>query len=108
MVCKVDHDAFGVHAERGGDQLGIGGIDQVGQAGAAQHAGRDAARVEELAGIGGVGGCGWGGIAASPAMSQHGPINTSGSNEPPPRWLRGGAAAVGVGRQQPLGLTVLV
>ena len=39
VVGEVEHDACGVHTERGGDQPGVGGVDQVGQAGAAQHAG---------------------------------------------------------------------
>jgi len=49
MVGEVDHDSFGVHAERGGDELGIHGVDQVDQPGAAEHPGRDAARVEHAA-----------------------------------------------------------
>ena len=39
-VGEVDQDAFGVHAERAGDELGVHGVDQVGEAGAAQNAGR--------------------------------------------------------------------
>src|SRR6266566_4057574 len=44
-VGEIDHHAFWVHAERGGDQLGVHGVDQVDQAGAAQHPRRDAAGV---------------------------------------------------------------
>ena len=40
----------GVHAERGGDELGVHSIDQVGEAGAAQHPGRDGARAQDVAG----------------------------------------------------------
>ena len=46
VVGEVDHDAFGVHSECGGHELGVHGVDQVGQPGAAEHPGRDAARVE--------------------------------------------------------------
>jgi len=52
VVGEVDHDAFGVHSERGGHELGVHGVDQVGQPGAAEHPGRDAARVEHVADIG--------------------------------------------------------
>ncbi len=57
MVGQVDHDAFGVHAERGGDELGVHGVDQVCEAGAAEHAGRDSGRVQAMADIGGRCGC---------------------------------------------------
>jgi hypothetical protein len=50
---EVEHDAFGVHAERGGDELGVDGVDQAGEPGAAQCPGRDAAAVQHVAGIGG-------------------------------------------------------
>ena len=43
VIGEVEHDAFGVHAERGGDEFGVGAVDQAGQAGAAQSAGRDTA-----------------------------------------------------------------
>src|SRR6266567_5300314 len=33
-VGKVDHDAFGVHAERGGHEFGVHAVDQVDQPGA--------------------------------------------------------------------------
>ncbi|HEU5421344.1 MAG TPA: hypothetical protein VFV41_26910, partial [Streptosporangiaceae bacterium] len=36
-VGEAEHDAFGVLAERGGDQPGIYRADEVGQAGAAQR-----------------------------------------------------------------------
>ncbi len=45
-----------LRAERGGDDLGVGGVDQVGQAGAAHGAGGDADRVKQ---VGEVGGGGW-------------------------------------------------
>jgi hypothetical protein len=40
---------FSGHPERGGDDLGGEGVDEVGQAGAAEHAGRDAAGVQDVA-----------------------------------------------------------
>jgi hypothetical protein len=35
VISEVDHDAFGSHSERGGDELGVHGVDQVDQAVAA-------------------------------------------------------------------------
>jgi hypothetical protein len=34
VVGEIEHDAFGVHAERGGDELGVDRVDQVREGGA--------------------------------------------------------------------------
>lgn len=52
MVGEIDHDAFGIHAEGSGDELGVHGVDKVDQAGGAQSLGRDAAGVQEVADTG--------------------------------------------------------
>lgn len=52
MVGEVDHDAFGGHPERRGDDLEIEGVDEVDQTGAAEHPGWDAAGVQDMADIG--------------------------------------------------------
>jgi hypothetical protein len=33
LVSQIEHDTFGVHAEGGGDEFGVHGVDQVDQAG---------------------------------------------------------------------------
>jgi hypothetical protein len=37
LVGDIERDPFGVHAERGGDEFGVDGVDQVGKAGAADR-----------------------------------------------------------------------
>ena len=49
MVGEVDGDAFGAHSERGGDELGVQGVDQLGEARAAEQLGPDACGVEDVA-----------------------------------------------------------
>jgi hypothetical protein len=49
VVGKVDGDTLGTHSERGRDELGIQGVDQLGQAGAAEQLGPDACRVQDVA-----------------------------------------------------------
>ncbi|WP_326637704.1 hypothetical protein OG884_27820 [Streptosporangium sp. NBC_01755] len=41
MIGKMDHDGFGVHSERCGDEFGVHGVDQVDQPGGARELFRD-------------------------------------------------------------------
>ena len=49
VVGEVGGDALGTHSERGRDELGIQGVDQLGGAGAAEQPGPDACRVQDVA-----------------------------------------------------------
>src|SRR5512135_342071 len=49
VVGEVDGGALGAHSERGGDELGIQGVDQLGEAGAAEQLWPDACWVEDVA-----------------------------------------------------------
>ncbi|MGH3676444.1 MAG: hypothetical protein ACRDU5_12035, partial [Mycobacterium sp.] len=49
---EVDHCGLGFHAERDGHQLGVHGVDEVDQAGAANRSRRKAAGVEDVGKIG--------------------------------------------------------
>jgi hypothetical protein len=46
VVGQVEHGALGVDAERGGDELRAGAVDQGGQPGAADGPRADAGRIE--------------------------------------------------------------
>jgi hypothetical protein len=48
VVGEVDHGGRGFHAERDGHQLGVHGVDEVDQAGAANRSRRKAAGVEDV------------------------------------------------------------
>jgi len=53
MVREVDHDAFGVHVEGRGNELGVKSDDQVGQASAPDSEWSDAAWIQDVADVGG-------------------------------------------------------
>lgn len=50
-VGEIVQDSFGLHAERRGHEFGVHAVDEVDQAGSAQHAGRDLGRGEQLADV---------------------------------------------------------
>lgn len=52
MVGEIDHRGFGVHPEGDGHQLGVHGVDQVDQAGAAHRSRCKAAVVEDVGQVG--------------------------------------------------------
>jgi hypothetical protein len=52
VVGEVDHGGRGFHAERDGHQLGVHGVDEVDQAGAASRSRRKAAGVEDVGKVG--------------------------------------------------------
>ncbi|KUJ67445.1 hypothetical protein ACZ90_27840 [Streptomyces albus subsp. albus] len=53
VIGEVDHDAFGIHAEGRSDELGIEGVDQVGESSTPQGPRWDTAGVQEVADMGG-------------------------------------------------------
>lgn len=52
VVAEIDHCGLRVHAERGGDELGIHGGHKVDETGAADHAGREPAVVKDVGKVG--------------------------------------------------------
>jgi DNA replication protein DnaC len=52
MVGEIDQCGLRIHSEGGSDELGIHGVDQVDEAGAADHAGRVSAVVKDMRKIG--------------------------------------------------------
>src|SRR5579859_7539105 len=48
VISKVDEAGLGVHAEGRSDELGVQGVDELDEAGAADHPGRIAAVVKDV------------------------------------------------------------
>jgi hypothetical protein len=52
VVGEIDHCGLGIHPEGDGHQVGVHGVDQVDEAGAANHSWCKAAGVEDVGKIG--------------------------------------------------------
>ena len=52
VIGQVDEGGLGCHAERGGNEFGVNGVDQVDQAGVADHSRRIAVGVNDMAEVG--------------------------------------------------------
>lgn len=52
VIGEVDEDAFGLHAERGGNELGVHRVNQIGKAGYSQPVRGDACRFEDMGEVG--------------------------------------------------------